>query len=359
MKIVHVITSLKIGGAESLLVDLVDALESEGHTNSVLYFYDGPNREKLVKAGIPVYSIKKAVCLYDPFFLWQLFYTLKKIKPDVVHSWLWSANILSAFFCALLKIPQLSSIHSVFNQTAHAKDSKVRTWIENFFLRYSSKIIFVSQGTQDLFLKSRAKNSFKTTVITNGIKPAPVAKRHKQTNEFLIAAVGRFIPLKNHSLLIDVFYELQQRHMFIKLMLIGYGPLEEQLRAKVTLLHLEERVNFIKTDKPYDYLMFADCFVMPSDQEGLSIALLEAMAMGVTPVVTSTNGKHDAIIHNEHGLIAETSIKSISNCIENLIADSSLNNTLGHFAQKRVQDEFNFESMVCRYVQAYKSSLNT
>src|SRR5579859_5390998 len=91
-KVVHLISSLKIGGAESLLYDLIVGLGNQDYEHHVIYFHHGPHVARLEQLGVSTYQVRGIITLYDPIFFWRLARLIKKLKPDVIHSALWAAN---------------------------------------------------------------------------------------------------------------------------------------------------------------------------------------------------------------------------------------------------------------------------
>lgn len=137
----------------------------------------------------------------------------------------------------------------------------------------------------------------KTTLIKNGIEPSSfafdVSVRQSVRNdlglstELVLGHVGRFMPQKNHIFLIDIFNELHKRVPSSALLLVGKGPLEEQLREKVQQLGLSGYVHFLGLRSDVNRILQAvDVFVMPSLYEGLGIAAIEAQTSGTYCVVS-------------------------------------------------------------------------
>lgn len=142
-----------------------------------------------------------------------------------------------------------------------------------------------------------AKGKF--TVIKNGIL-AEKYRWNPETRECLrqkmgiedslvIGNVARFEEQKNHKFLIEIFYELQKIRPDAKLMLVGRGTLENEIRAQVRSLHLEDKVIFmgLRSDV-YDLLQAMDIFLLPSHFEGLPVSMIEAQASGIVCVVSDT-----------------------------------------------------------------------
>lgn len=357
MKILHVITSLKIGGAEKLLVDLAEELKKQNYDQKIIYFYIGPNKQKLDNLGIDAIQIKGLFFKYDPIFLLRLFLAIKNQKPDIVHSWLWSSNFLSALFCRILKIKQVSAIHSVFNKTGKAENSFFKTLLDRLMLNLSGKVILVSCDMKKQFLSFYSSNLIKSKciVIQNGIKLVAATIHKKEDKNFIIGSVGRFIPLKNHEFLINLMSKIIKEMPNVKLWLIGYGPLEKHLKNKVLKLGLENYVVFIKSDNPQKYYRHMNCFALPSDQEGLSMALLEAMAYGVVPIVASKTKKHDVVCDSKNGFVSDLSLENFYECVKILYHDQNIQNEISFNASFDISNKFNLNLMVKKYINVYNN----
>lgn len=101
-------------------------------------------------------------------------------------------------------------------------------------------------------------------------------------NTIVIGHVGRFVELKNHDFLVDVFYEFYEIHPNSKLLLIGTGIKENEIKEKVKRLGIEENVIFAGfRENVNDYMCAMDLFVLPSKTEGLGLVLIEAQASGL------------------------------------------------------------------------------
>lgn len=108
-------------------------------------------------------------------------------------------------------------------------------------------------------------------------------------DEILLGHIGNFIEQKNHEFLIDVFNDLCLKNDNYKLLLISDGALLDEIKSKVDVLHLNEKVIFLgKTTEPEKYLQAMDMFVLPSKYEGLPVVLVEAQAAGLSCLVADT-----------------------------------------------------------------------
>src|ERR1700722_14765890 len=110
--IIHIISSLCRGGAETVLCDLVAGLHAKGYRQTVIYFHDGPLRVSLENLGISVYHVTGFFCLYDPVFWWRVFRLLAQLRPQIIHASLWSAGFVGRMVGKMGGIPVVTAIHA-------------------------------------------------------------------------------------------------------------------------------------------------------------------------------------------------------------------------------------------------------
>lgn len=354
IKIAHVISSLKIGGAEAFLIDLVAALPDYEHF--VVYFHDGPHLQTLQQLGIKTYNIHGVFFRYDLFFWLRLYAQLFRMQPDVIHSSLWVANFSARLLGTLLRIPTVCAIHA---QTA--LNGSLRNFIDHYTLQYAQKIITVSATVKDS-LEVFALPDEKIECIQNGIaiKKDRGSITRKQIglndDQFVIGAVGRFIPEKNFLQLIEAFALVYEHNARAVLLLIGYGDQEAALRQHAAEYGVQNSVIFLINKPAIEYYHLMDCFVQSSTQEGLSIALLEAMSFGLPPIVTHPNTSHDVIVNKKNGLVVPLcNTKKLSKAILAMLQNATLKNALGQEAEKTVKYKFGIAEVAQKYKKNYDS----
>jgi len=359
-KIVHIITSLKRGGAESLLVDLL--AELTGYEHHVIYFHDGPNRQRLEQIGIKTYQIKGLLSLYDSLFFIRFWRIVKLLNPYCIHSALWAANFAARIIAQLQKIPLVSVMHLGVHQ-----DGTLRNIIDAISFKLSQNVIAVSQEVAES-VKNRAwLPAERIVTIKNGINPKRIIAEGQreyverstlgiQENDFVIGSVGRFIERKNFPLLLNAVAEIAREHKTVKLVLIGFGPLEKTLRDLAQSLAIKDRVQFIVGKAAYGYYNLFDCFVLPSFQEGMSIALLEAMSFSVPCIVTSSTLEHEVIKSGQNGYVIPSNDQAaLVEHIKGLMTDATLRNFLASKAYTSVEQDFSMKAMADNYLTIFDS----
>jgi len=357
MKLVHLISSLKIGGAESMLVDMIRYLPTERYEHTVLYFHDGPNRKQLEQLGVRTIQIRGTWFLYDPFFWWRLYRTLQKIKPDLIHAGLWVANFAARFVGKIiLRIPTICVVHQPVMY-----DGFVRNACDAFTFKFADKIVAVSQDVAHSLQQKKWIDVQKTILVPNGIDTKRVQYLvHEQAQtraayglaqeHVVIGSVGRFVPIKNYGQLIDVFAELHMQMPHARLLLVGVGELEHELRQQAQRLGCAREIIFIVGKQSYGYYPLMDCFVQPSLQEGLSIALLEAMVAGLPCIATITDGTHAVITHTLDGLLIQSgNKKQLYDALVCMMSERKLRVQLATEAKKTVENRFSLDRTISAY----------
>ena len=180
--------------------------------------------------------------------------------------------------------------------------SKVKLLVYNYYRNRISKWAtteYACSQAEQIGCMKKLIDSGAVQIIYNGIDTIRFSynlkKREELRNElnvennYVIAHTGRFLPQKNHRFIIDVFNEVKKREQGAKLLLLGVGDLQDEIRQKVDSLGLSDSVYFLGVKKNVeDYLFAADCYIMPSLYEGLPVAAVEAECSGL-PCVMSTN----------------------------------------------------------------------
>jgi glycosyltransferase involved in cell wall biosynthesis len=349
-----------MGGAEAVLYSLVSHFKQQGCEQHVLYIHAGPYKERIQALGIPVHQVSGVFFRYDLFFFIRLFLLLKKLQPSCVHTLLWAANCSGRLIACLLKIPCISVYHNNVNQ-----DGVIRSVLDQLTLHAAGHIVTVSQEVKTSLENRTINPACPVSIIRNGIdyqlfKRNALAFAKKRSavaiadDDIVIGSVARFHPVKNLDLLITSFASVYAQNPKTRLVLVGQGSEEQKLRALVCQLGLDERVTFIVGQEAVNYYLLFDCFVMSSDQEGISMALLEAMSLSIACVVTNVTKHHSVITHGYDGIVVQAQSKDqLCAALLRVCADKTLRLTLGMHAQQTIQHSFGINAMIRHYTQLF------
>lgn len=360
--IVHLTTTIAIGGAEAVLASLVTHDTTMRHV--VLYIHDGAYKEQLVAQGIAVHAVAGFFWRYDPTILVRIVYYLVRYKPRLLHSWLWSSNLLAVTIAWLLRIPCTVSVHSPSNRTLQATNSPLRLLLDAWIYYRANAIIAVSAAIAADLTKRYPAYSAKIKVIYNGVDThyfMPAVRTTMAVAEqrpLVIGMIGRFVPLKNHRMALRCCAQLQSVIPHMQLLLVGFGPLEESLRLYSQELGIAAIVTIVHTTDIMALLPRIDLYVSTSYVEGISIALLQAMAAGKAVIVTSTNGLHEVVTHRYNGIIVHPDDDAaFSAAIQELSTHTAVAEQYGLQARRTVQQHFSYDTMIAAYQQHYRSCL--
>jgi len=350
-KLVHCISSLQRGGAEEVVCSLIEALIPE-YTQTVVYFYDGPHRISLEAQGIRCIQIQGLIAPYDLLAFIRFFKIIRALKPDVMHSALWLANLFARITGKLLRIKTVNSLH---NTITRDHDGYMRILIDKISLTLADHIIAV---TPLVALSAPRAIQHKIRVIPNGINHQKLLSHPRISREqlqldqehFVIGAVGRFVPVKNHTLLITCFSQIYRKHPHTRLVLLGAGPLEQDIRTHIKNLRLEHSIRLVIAQPAQHYYALFDCFAQPSKNEGLSIALLEALSFALPAIVTGQHQSHPVITDAIDGIVIHPdSVTQLVNALETLILNKQLCDQLGKQGSALVQKHYSLTAMAQTY----------
>lgn len=213
-------------------------------------------------------------------------------------------------------------------------------------------------------LKSEGVSANHIVELPNGVEIDLIDPRtnYKFSDTIQITFVGRLHKQKGLDVLFLGFSKLIKKFstLKIKLQLVGDGPLRNELHSLANEYKIDGHMEFVgKTDQVYSYLRETDIFVLPSRAEGMSNALLEAMAFGLPVVVSNIPGNVLLVQNQENGLVFDAEDSDI--LMEKLslyIADDILRERMGKAARKTIEKHYSLESVADRYLTLYEALLS-
>lgn len=301
MRILHVITSLRTGGAEKLMVDLLPRLAARGHEVELLCF-SGERTvfwEELERRGIRIHSLVEGGCnVYSPATAWRVVRFLKRGGYDIVHSHNTAAQLWVALAGALgCRSRLLTTEHSTNNRR------RGKAWLRGadrwMYGRYE-QIVAISDDAVEELRKWLPLYESRYRVVVNGIDYARFASAEPsgELGELcggrkVALMVAGFKPPKDQPTLIRAVAEAGDGWAAC---FAGVGELEASCRALARELGVEERVKFLgmRTDVA-ELMRGADAVVLASHYEGLSLSSLEGMASGRPFVASDVKGLRDIV----------------------------------------------------------------
>lgn len=294
--IIFVTGSMTRGGAEGVIANIAEVLAHRGwkiHIVSILFSenaYDFGENIEFINAS----NEGSNQLLDTPRMIKAIRKEIKRIKPCAVISFMAKINIVAWF--AVIGT-DVKFIVSERNDPAVGRNAVYQKILS---MTYSAADAVVFQTTRAKeFFSQKIQN--KGVIIPNPLKPMPEAV-YNQTKR--IVTVGRLSEQKNHKLLIDAFERIYPDYLDFVVDVYGEGSMRDELQAYIDQKRLAESIHLCgKVDNVPERIRDAYMFVLPSDYEGLSNALLEAMGIGLPCITTNCAGSDDTIQNGENGLI--------------------------------------------------------
>ena len=346
-KIIHVITELDIGGAEMQLALILPSLQKYVSNEVICLTGKGPVGEKIEKNNIPVHYIQSKHAL-DIVALYRFFKILKQKNPHATIGYLLHADIINRVISKLCKVPVvISSLRSLlFGPPWHHTIDKATKFLVT---HYTAQTQAAKQTIQKKF---NLKNN-QISVIPNAVKTDLVAPNHTPTNnqELTIICVANLKPLKGLPLLISAFANIHKKNPQTKLWLIGEGPLRKNLESQIQALQLTNIVTLHGTKPhPQEFLHKANIFVLPTEIEGMSNALLEAMSAGLPCITTSIPVNKEIITHQVTGLLfPKNNQEVLEQAISTLLRDKTLRENLGKEAKHYIEKNHSIKAVTNKW----------
>ena len=355
-RILHVIDSFDLGGAQEALVNLVACADRERFEPEVATMHGrGVYWERFRALGVQVHSLSPHKLV--PLYVWNLFRLLLTGEYDIVHCHLIASNLVAKPLAALLGVP-IRFNHDQANDEYRYRE-KLRLTLDTFTNRFSTHICAVSASIVEFLVKYERVPRERISLVHNAIdlrrfSPAPerraVLRRELQLppDAPVIAGIGRLNYQKNFPLFLEIAVEMSRSHPDAVFVIAGTGPEERALRESAGA-----NVRFLgfvpDTARLYDAV---DLLLMPSRFEGLPIALLEAMAMRVPVIASRLDGIAEVIVDGVDGLLATPSARDeFVAHLRTLLDDPNRGAQLAERAFQKVTAHFSAERMT-REVEA-------
>ncbi|MBQ7252761.1 MAG: glycosyltransferase [Kiritimatiellae bacterium] len=294
-RILHVIAALENGGVEVLLYNYFMAMDrSKVAFDFIVHTpHRGMIERKLESEDVRVCHLPRFRRFFANFFKTRA--VIKRGRYPIVHVHHTSKSfvqLLAAWSCG------------VQVRIAHSHDCLAlrgpKKWLIRLYGRLTTALAtdwFACSEMAGRYVFGRAVASPRFRLVRNAIpvdrfafdpaRRAAIRARHRLEDCFVLLHVGRFAPQKNHDRLVGIFAQLRQQEPRARLLLVGTGELEAEVRSRVRDLGIEDKVLFLgESAEVPAFLSAADVFVLPSRHEGLGMVLIEAQASGL-PCVAS------------------------------------------------------------------------
>ena len=373
MRIIHVIPTLNMGGAERLTLDICDELAKRKEVSVILIVlsecvqYQTSNNFPIYFCGSKVeLSITSRNRYHDNEFQ----EIVSSFKPNVIHSHLFEAEILVRAN-PLKHVLYVSHVHDnmkqlykKYNPENSLKENLTnrfeRQWINKRYKYLNNIFVCISDDTQK-FITSNVSKALRKNIhkISNAIVSDRFPYLGSRNMECIrLVSIGSFVPKKNQQFLLDVLVELIKIGYKVEMFLLGEGPLLEEVQKKAASLRLLEMITFTGNVKDVNcWLSKANIYVHSAYYEPFGLVLLEAMSTGLPVVCIDGKGNRDIVRNDYNGyMIDKMDSVLMANKIINLMNDDKLYNRLSKNAVQ-FSSEYDIKQYVDKLVTIYESKL--
>ena len=375
-KILYVIDDLRNAGAQRHLVEVLKRLDKSKYQPSVCTVMGnlslslplpqgGGLKPEIEDLGIPVRSLNLKR-IYHPAVILKLIALWLFINKEgfaVVQTYLFCADVLGSIAAKLAGVKMIITTRrevGIWNKRHYI-------WVYRLTNLLADKILTVSKAVKR-FSKEQERIPPSKPVVTvyNGIdlsrfdynakNPEKRTELEISPDDFVVGIVANLVPVKDHFSFLQAASQVLKQQPQVKFLLIGDGPLRGELEGLARNLGIQHRIYFLGKRKDVPQLLaIMDAFVLCSLSEGMSNALLEAMAMAKPVVVTAVGGNVETVEHEKTGLLVPPQNPSaLADSILKLLTDGALARRLSYGARREVERKFSSEVMVRKMERLFK-----
>lgn len=350
MRILQLIPSLGMGGAEKVCETLSYELVNLGHKVTVVSLYNEQTiiSKRLADNGVDVIFLNKKLGL-DFSCVNELKELYKSIKPEVIHTHLYAFKyaVLSTLFS------NTKIVHTVHSVASKEQDKKA--------LRLFGKLKRVTLVGLSGEVASTIAHEFKLKkdripIVLNGVslEKCIVKTNYELSSTNTIIHVGRYSIPKNHIELLKAMKIIHSRYPTWRLMLVGDGELRAEIQSFINENNMTDYVvEKGVTDNVYPLLAKADIFVLPSVYEGIPMTVLEAMGTALPIIASRVGGIPDILNENNSLLLDNSTAESIADSLQIMIQSKEVRENLGLQALADSK-QYSSREMAGKYINIYR-----
>ena len=355
MKIAHVVDSMEVGGAETLVSQMCRLQREQGHEPCVYAVAAlGALGERMRTEG---FAVQPDVGWHLPDATRNFFRLFKEARPDVVHLHNPTPTIYAAAAARIAGVPSIVS-------TRHSLVAPPRNLVMELKYTIAAKfcdwIVGICDATTNNMKSAHSAPGRKIVRIYNGTLALPrVAKEQwPPKSGFTLVYVGRLEPVKNHVLLLNAFRSALSSRPDLRLWMVGDGSERKTLESLATKLGIATAVTF--WGQQLDVAQFfsaADVFIMSSKSEGLPMSLLQAFSLGLPAIVTDVGGMAEVVRLAQAGLVVHASDPgAMAKAILSLASSPTEREQFSMNAEAAFRSRFTLQAMVDAYMGLYRNT---
>lgn len=356
LTVLFIMPSLKRGGAEVQVVELVNGLDSTRFSKHLFTFEPGLDLLDRLDQSTVSFQHWPRMNRYDYRSITQIARIIDERCVDIVHCTLQMALLRGWMGVRLSKRkPKLVvTLHTtvVLSKKAELLNRTLMQWL----MRSCEKVVCVCRSQEEHWIAQYPFLHGRTLVIYNGVDPGHFSPEHSRlagadlrrqhrvpSDAFVFCCIAGFRKEKNHRCLIEAFTQATEHRKNVFLLLAGDGAYRGEIQQLVEQYHISERVVFLgNISDVRPVLAASDSSVLASiAQETFSIAMLESLSMQVPMIATNVGGLREAIISGETGILIEPgSVESLADAMAHMLDHTEACQQMGSAGRELVLAQF-------------------
>lgn len=364
-RILHIISSLNMGGTERQCVELAKRIDKDKFEVTLLTFNkEGPLYSEVVDAGIPVNEIKIPGSFYRPKSLFQILRIalfMRKERFQIVQTYGMYSNIPGILAAKLARVPVIIGGKRELNEIW----PKRKVAAEMMLLKKCNKVVANAQKVRDYLMSDQKVPGEKIEVIYNGIdlqKYVDLPPKSYSSKSDFIGMIANFRPSKDQTTFIKAAAEILKQKPNVRFALVGSGRFEEGMKSYAKDLRIQDSVIFYGEKFGQELLDIFRSFtitVLSSHTEGFPNVIMESMALGIPVIATPSGGVPELIDDGvtgylfpfkRHDVLAEKMLYLLNN--------RQKGEEVGKNARVNIKNRFNFELMAKHFESLYEQLCN-
>ena len=355
MKISHVVDSMDVGGAETIVAQMCRLQRDQGHDPRVYAVANlGALGEQMRQEG---FSVQTHLGRSLPDGIGNFFRAFREAQPDVVHLHNPTPTIYAAMAARMAGVPSIVS-------TRHSLVGKPRRLVVEIKYALAASccdwIVGICDATTNNLKDIHSIPRRKIARVYNGATPLKrmAKERQPQKNGFALVYVGRLEPVKNHALLLNAFRAAHLSMPGLRLWMVGDGSERKRLETLASELGISAQVTFWGQQLDVaPFLSAADAFIMSSISEGLPMSLLQAFSLGLPAIVTDVGGMAEVVRLAKAGFtVSVTEPAEMAAAILRLARDDAEREQFSTNAEEAFHFRFTLQTMVDAYMDLYRNT---
>ncbi|WP_052515194.1 glycosyltransferase [Dethiosulfatarculus sandiegensis] len=365
IKVLQVATSLHTGGAEQVIIDLLKWGPQAGFENQVAVLVEEGELARVARdLGVEVHCLSKRRGR-DWSMVGAILRLARRIGADLIHAHNNGAGLYAALAGRWGRIPVVTTRHGLYIKPGTG------LWLWRLVGFLSTKMVCVGADVRDLAIDRVGLSEKRVRLIFNGVDLKGYAPDMEArslireelgllTGQALLITVGRLSQVKDQAGMLQALALLKGISPLPVLALVGDGPERNSLTALTEELGVKDHVRFLGDRRDVPKLLAAsDCFVLSSVSEGISKALLEAMAVGLPVVATNVGGNPELVCPKQTGLLVpQGEPKALAQALATVLLDGGLAQRLGRAGRERVKKSFDVRATAQAYGDLFAELVN-